>query len=223
MDAAAQDADRSAGVDTRIAALEARRGAAPAGDRRHPRRDRRTRRSTSSGHKARLDAARKRPARPREGPRGRPGQAQQERGPALRGQDQQGILRGPRRDRGDQAGEGPHRGGDPRPHGDPGAARRRHQGRRGALQAARGARARARRPPLQEQLRAVETDLAVVRSERARAGPAAPRAVLADYDRILRAPRRARRGRGDEAQLLRRLPHDHHAPAAPGAARAERR
>ena len=74
---------------------------------------------------------------------------------------------------------------------------------------------------LAEKLRGVEAELAVVRSERGRPGSAAP----AQRARRLRQDPAAsgrRRRRGDQAQLLRRLPRDHHAPAAPGAAPAER-
>ena len=81
-----------------------------------------------------------------------------------------------------------------------------HQGRGGALQAAREPRASSRGGHRSwSKLRRVEAELAGVKSERARAGsPAAQPHVLADYDRHPARPRRPRRRAGDQAELLRR-------------------
>ena len=74
---------------------------------------------------------------------------------------------------------------------------------------------------LAEKLRGVETDVAVVKSERAeltaRAARRRPRRLRQDPP-----PSRHRRRRGGQAELLRGLPRHHHAPAAAGAAPAER-
>ncbi len=74
---------------------------------------------------------------------------------------------------------------------------------------------------LVERLRGVEAELAVVRSEAGRPGSAAPAQGARRLRQDPAASGRRRRG-GDQAQLLRRLPRDHHAPAPPGAAPAER-
>ena len=74
---------------------------------------------------------------------------------------------------------------------------------------------------LVERLRGVEAELAVVRSERVDLA----RQLQPQGARRLRQDPAAsgrRRRRGDQAQLLRRLPRDHHAPAPSGAAPAER-
>ena len=207
-------------IDSRIAAPRGGRRAAPRGDRRHPRRGRGRQEAGRAGQ----GPARRRPqgpARQGKGPRGRPGQAQQERGPPLRGQDQQGILRRPDRDRGDQAGEGQDGGGGPGPHGGPGAARRRHP--RGARRASSSARARAaaRKPPLKEQLR----------GGRGRAGRGAHRAQGAGRPASRPASWPTTTGSCAPAAGWRSspvtkpnfcggLPHDDHAPAPPGAPRA---
>ena len=79
-----------------------------------------------------------------------------------------------------------------------------------------------RKPTLAETLRGVEVQLAMVRSERAATGrQLSAQACSTDYDRHPASSRRRRR-RGDQAELLRRLSRDHHAPAASGAAPAER-
>ena len=143
-------------------------------------------RKVVDGLKARVDAAeRDQRAREKDLEDNRVKRAEV-RGAALPGQDQQGVLRGPRRDRGGQAGEVPHRGGHPRPHGDPGARSppSSRTPRRDWKQREREG--QSEEATLLEKLRGVEAELAVVASERAELARQLHRAVLADYDRILR-------------------------------------